>query len=501
MQTPFPEPLFIFEMANNHMGSVEHGLRLVHAMREATDGLPFRFAFKLQYRDLDTFVHPAFRDRTDLRYVKRFQETRLSADQYAELVAGIRAAGFMTVCTPFDERSVDLIEAHGIEVLKVASCSFTDWPLLEQIARSDRPIIASTAGAALEDVDRVVSFFAHRARPLAIMHCVAAYPTVDADLQLNQIDLLRARYPGVQVGYSTHEDPSNAVAVQLAIAKGATLFEKHVGLPVPGMPINEYSADPSQVRAWLEAAARAYAMCGVSGRRHDPLPAESASLRSLRRGVFASRAIRAGETIGDADVFLAFPPVEGQVTANDWSKDVRHRATADIAQGAALGTGNTERSDVRQKVWDIVQAVRRQLADGRIVVPGQAELEISHHYGLERFDEAGLVMITVVNREYCKKLIVMRPGQSHPEQLHKLKEETFMVLDGEMTVALDGVERRLRAGDVLTVDRGVRHRFHSAAGVVFEEISSTHHRNDSYYTDPAIMANADRKTYLTYWMG
>jgi sialic acid synthase SpsE len=102
MQTPFPEPLFIFEMANNHMGSVEHGLRLVHAMREATAGLPFRFAFKLQYRDLDTFVHPAFRERMDLRYVKRFQETRLSADQYAELVAGIRDAGFMTVCTPFD---------------------------------------------------------------------------------------------------------------------------------------------------------------------------------------------------------------------------------------------------------------------------------------------------------------------------------------------------------------------------------------------------------------
>lgn len=500
MPTPFPEPLFIFEMANNHMGSVEHGLQLVRAMREATDGLPFRCGFKLQYRDLDTFVHPAFRDRTDLRYVKRFQETRLSAAQYADLVAGIREAGFLTVCTPFDERSVDLIEAHGIDVIKVASCSFTDWPLLERIVRSDRPVIASTAAAVLEDVDRVVSFFSHRSRPLAIMHCVAAYPTGDADLQLNQIDLLRARYPGLQVGYSTHEDPANVTAVQLAIAKGAVLFEKHVGLPVPGLPINEYSADPAQVRAWLEAAARAYAMCGVQGRRHEPLPAESASLRSLRRGVFASRPIRAGEVVGDADVFFAFPPVDGQVTANDWSKYARYRATADVVAGAALGSANTERTDVRQKVWEIVQAVKRQLAAGHIVVPGQAELEISHHYGLERFDDAGLVMITVVNREYCKKLIVMRPGQSHPEQLHKLKEETFMVLNGEMTVALDGVERQLRAGDVLTVNRGVRHRFHTAGGVVFEEISSTHNRDDSYYSDPAIMANVDRKTYLSYWM-
>jgi len=119
---------------------------------------------------------------------------------------------------------------------------------------------------------------------------------------------------------------------------------------------------------------------------------------------------------------------------------------------------------------------------------------------MEHFKEFGLVMITVVNREYCKKLIVMLPGQTHPEQYHKQKEETFVILHGSMTLWLDGEQREANRGDVITVQRGVRHKFYSREGVVFEEISSTHYTNDSIYTDPAITANPRRKTMLTYWL-
>ena len=80
-----PRPLFIFEMANNHTGSVEHGLRIVKAMKEAAKGFPFNFAVKLQYRDIDTFIHPDYKNRTDLKFVKRFSETRLSWDEYKRI--------------------------------------------------------------------------------------------------------------------------------------------------------------------------------------------------------------------------------------------------------------------------------------------------------------------------------------------------------------------------------------------------------------------------------
>jgi N-acetylneuraminate synthase len=94
----------------------------------------------------------------------------------------------------------------------------------------------------------------------------------------------------------------------------------------------------------------------------------------------------------------------------------------------------------------------------------------------------------------------MLPGQTHPEQYHEQKEETFVVLHGRLTLWLDGVEQHATAGDVITVNRGVRHRFRTETGAVFEEISSTHYKDDSFYTDPTIAQNPRRKTWLTYWM-
>lgn len=495
------KPLMVYEMANNHMGDLPHGIATIRAIREACRGFEdeFDFAFKLQYRDLDTFIHASARGRDDIKYVKRFEETRLSDEAFRALVAEMDAQGFITVCTPFDENSVTRIEAHGIHTIKIASCSFTDWPLLERIAQADKPVIASTAGATLEEIDNVTSFFLHRGKDFTLMHCVAEYPTPDAALQVNQIELLRARYPGVRIGYSTHESPDNTLAVGLALAKGASVFEKHVVLPTDKYAANAYSADPAQIRAWLEACRRARAICG-SGERYQPSAGERASLQSLCRGVFSTRDIPAGTVLSGDMIEFAFPPVDGQLTANDWSKYARFVATEAIPAGQPVRHAQVDETQLRGQVLEIVTAVKGLLKAGNVVVPGKSDLEISHHYGLERFQEFGLTMVTVVNREYCKKLLVMLPGQTHPEQYHLKKEETFVVLHGVLTLWLDGEQREARAGDVITVARGVKHTFQTTGGVVFEEISSTHDKNDSYYTDPAIAQNPNRKTWLTYWM-
>jgi quercetin dioxygenase-like cupin family protein len=126
-------------------------------------------------------------------------------------------------------------------------------------------------------------------------------------------------------------------------------------------------------------------------------------------------------------------------------------------------------------------------------------LEISHHYGLEKFNEFGLVMVTVVNREYCKKLLVVFAGQQHPEQWHISKEETFNCLHGELDLRLNGEWQTLRPGDSVVVKPGVRHFFTSKTGCVFEEISSTHQVADSFYTDEEITKNPHRKTFVGFW--
>lgn len=496
-----PESLIVLELANNHMGSVMHGREVIRKFGAVCRRFPeFRFAFKLQYRDLDTFIHPAMHGRSDVKYIKRFEETQLTREQIDELVAEIRAQGFLAMATPFDNASVDVIEAQNLDIIKIASCSFTDWPLLERVAQTEKPIIASTAGATLSDIDRVVSFLTHRDKTFAIMHCVGEYPTPDERLNLNQIDVLRERYPALRIGFSTHEAPANFDVVKLAIAKGVDLFEKHVGLNTAQFPINAYSATPEQVEQWLVGARVARTICGSADRERTANPSESGSLRSLRRGVFVRRSVRAGEVLSDDDVYFAFPPGDEQYTANDWSKYVRFVPTSDIARDCAVTRVNTTRKDEREIVWRIAQSVKGLIQLSGIALPGSVDLEISHHYGLDRFDEVGLTMMTVVNRGYCKKILVSLPGQQHPEQFHKQKEETFHILYGEIDLTLDGETRICKRGDVVNVEPGVRHAFHTRTGAVIEEISSTHFIDDSFYTDPSIQANKNRKTLLTYWM-
>src|SRR5436305_2247476 len=114
-----PAPLFIFEMANNHMGDLAHGLRIVDEFAALAKDYDFRFAIKLQFRELDTFIHPDFQGRTDIKYIKRFSETRLERSQTRQLVDAIKSKGLIAMCTPFDEASVDRIVEDGFDILKI----------------------------------------------------------------------------------------------------------------------------------------------------------------------------------------------------------------------------------------------------------------------------------------------------------------------------------------------------------------------------------------------
>ena len=87
------EDLFVLEMANNHLGSVERGLKIIHEFGQVVRFNNIRASIKLQFRDVQNFIHKDFANRTDLRYVKKTMDTRLSDEEYATLVKAIRQAG------------------------------------------------------------------------------------------------------------------------------------------------------------------------------------------------------------------------------------------------------------------------------------------------------------------------------------------------------------------------------------------------------------------------
>ena len=374
------EPLFIFEMANNHMGDVEHGVRIIREFKKIVHGMDMNFSIKLQHRD-ETFIHPDHINRKDHKLIKRFTETKLSYDNFKRLKDEIQNNGFISMCTPWDDPSVDLMEELDFDIIKIASCSFGDWPLLEKIAKTKRPIIASTAGAKLDLIDDVVSFFKHRTKEFAIMHCVGEYPCERNHLELNQISFLKNRYIDIPIGFSTHEDPDNFDSIRIAIAQGATIFEKHVGVPTDDYGLNKYSATPSQTKKWIETAHDSFKMSGVSGRRKEFSKKEIEDLRILYRGAYAINDIKKGDTLLFEDIYLAMPNIEGQVVANQMSKYTQFIAQKDIVKNTPLMVSELKINDIRKGVKAIVNDLSRIIKKSQVVLPPDVDIEISHHYG------------------------------------------------------------------------------------------------------------------------
>ncbi len=493
--TSIPPDLVVFEMANNHQGSLAHGLRIVDEMAAIAVRHGVRAAVKLQYRDLDTFIHPEFRGRTDVKHAPRFLETRLSWEEFHSLALAIHDRGMLLVITAFDERSVDKALDHGVDILKVASCSAMDWPLLEVVARSRRPVICSTGGCRLGDIDKTVSFFEHRdVAALGLLHCVGLYPTPDEAQQLHFMRRMMLRYPQCAVGYSGHEAPGNLRIAAAAVAMGARVLERHVGVPTEVITLNAYSMNPTEADRWVAEVVAARRLCGQPEDDKRISEAEVSSLRSLARGVWAKCAIKQGEMLDPGRIFLAMPVQDGQTTASAYLETMT--ASRDYAVGDPIRERRSY--DPVFALRSVVHEAKGLLREARIALGGDYQIELSHHFGVESFRRVGATIVNIVNREYCKKLVILLPGQAHPSHYHRRKEETFQVLYGELDLELQGTERRMRPGDIQLVPRGEVHAFSTTTGCIFEEISTTHVKGDSVYEDPKIakLDPVERKTII-----
>ncbi len=474
--------LFIFEMANNHQGDIAHGLRIIEAMSRIAQKHRISAAVKFQYRDLDTFIHPDCRDSDG--HIARFLSTRLSEHDFCRMVEDVRAGGMKVACTPFDETSVGKVVDHGYDIIKVASCSAHDWPLLGTVAAARKPTIVSTGGLTLYDIDKTFTFFTNRDITPALLHCVAEYPAEWFDMSF--MDKIRRRYP-TTVGYSGHEAPENLNPVRAAVAKGAEILERHVGIG----QLNKYSMNPEQTEAWVRAVLEMQEVCGDGTKRESQKELEA--LHSLKRGVYARDIIRKGEITGGR-VFFAMP-CKG-MSVDEYTEEIP--ATQDYAPRGAIEEARPAESALTRAVREAIHDAKGMLNEAQIHLGDDYTVELSHHYGMAEFRRFGALIVNIINREYCKKLIVMLPGQIHPAHYHKAKEETFQLLWGDLKVVLHSAINELRPGDKILVERDKYHSFGSEQGAIFEEISTHHVVGDSYYQDPGI-AQKDpmlRKTVL-----
>jgi sialic acid synthase len=147
--------------------------------------------------------------------------------QYVDLKAYAESLGLVFFATAFDIPSVDFLAELDVPALKIASASIVNLPLLQAAAETGLPLIVSTGGATLREIDQAVNVV-YPFAPLVLMHCVSAYPCEARLMNLNVVPALRERYPSLVIGLSDHY---NGIALgPVAFTIGARLFEKHFTL-------------------------------------------------------------------------------------------------------------------------------------------------------------------------------------------------------------------------------------------------------------------------------
>lgn len=299
-------PYVIAEVGNNHQGDVAKGKELI--LRASECGAS---AVKLQARDNETlFTREAFNRPYDNEnsfgptYGLHRQALELGKSELRELQQYAAEHQIDFFATPFDVPSADLLEELGVPFYKIASADLTNTPLLKHVARFGKPMLISTGGATLEDVDRAVETVLPINSQLCVMQCTAAYPADYAELDLRVIQTYRERYPEIVIGYSGHDNSISMPVV--AYMLGARVIEKHFTLNrVMKGTDHIFSLEPPGLRRVVRDLTRARLSLGDGVKKKRP--SEFAPIVKMAKSLYAARHLPAGHILTEADVAIRCP--------------------------------------------------------------------------------------------------------------------------------------------------------------------------------------------------
>jgi len=283
----------IAEAGSNHNGSIEKGKLLIDIAADAGAD-----AVKFQSFSSENLLIPTDPDYELLSSIELPHEFHDLLNEYSD------KRGIIFCSTPFDFKSADTLDRLGVPFFKVASGDITYSQFLKHIARKGKPIILSTGKSDLEDIDRALKWINEEGcEEVILLHCVAQYPAKPQELNLRVLPLLKERY-GIPVGLSDHTEEFYIPA--MAVTLGATVIEKHFTYDKKAKgPDHGYAVEPHELKQMVKAIRDAESSMGDGLK--IPSPSEMNYLKTGRRGLFAAKNLKKGETLEVDDVMIVRP--------------------------------------------------------------------------------------------------------------------------------------------------------------------------------------------------
>lgn len=236
--------------------------------------------------------------------------------------------------TPFDERSAEELEEY-VPAWKVASYTSSHVPFLRHLAETNKPIIMSTGAHELREVAESVETLRDAGvTDLALLQCVAAYPTPLSDINVRVVETLREKFD-VLTGLSDHTlDPVTAPAATVAL--GGRIVEKHFTLDKSMQgPDHEFALEPAELDAMVTAIRNTERALG-SGQKHV-LDVETELHQKARRAIHAANDITMGATVTEDDIKVLRPGDRAAGLAPKYYEEVIGRSVnRDIQKGEGI---------------------------------------------------------------------------------------------------------------------------------------------------------------------
>jgi len=310
--------LIVAEAGINHDGNYEQALKLIDiASDSGVDVVKFQlFKTSKMYTEKAGEYKTAKGTREII--TKLLESVELPHEWIPMLMDYCASKNIGFLCTVCDEESGDVLDSFGVDSFKMASYAITHIPLLKYMARKNKPIVFSSAGATLSEVDEAIRTITSEGNnKIALMHCIAKYPAPLDACNMNVLDTFRNAFPNVIVGYSDHtEHPTKAPVA--AVLKGAKIIEKHFTLDktLPGVD-HCFAVDAKGLQEMVKAIRQAEKNLANNKLEIDPvilgtsqkkvLEIEEYTRKFTYRCVFAIIDIEKGENISTGNTAILRP--------------------------------------------------------------------------------------------------------------------------------------------------------------------------------------------------
>lgn len=294
----------IAEAGVNHNGDINLAYKLIDAARECgvdcvkfqtfkTENLVTRTAKKADYQ-----VENTKNNDSQFSMLKKLE---LSFEDFKNLKEYCDRIGIEFLSTPFDKDSVDLLERLGVSKYKLSSGDITNKPLLEYIAKKNKPVILSTGMCTMEEVQEAVSWIeAAGNKQITLLHCTSNYPTPYCDVNMNAMLTLDKAFP-YPTGYSDHTQ--GIIIPIMAVSMGATVIEKHFTLDknMEG-PDHKASLDVNELKEMVNAIRDIESARGTGEKK--PAESELSTREVARKSIIVNKDLKKGDvlTLDDLDV-------------------------------------------------------------------------------------------------------------------------------------------------------------------------------------------------------